>query len=238
MPPTTTTASGRCTWLPIAVEKAAGNRPTQAAAQVISTGRICTAQVSAGRPRASRPASIRRLKQRQHHDAVHGGDAEQGDEADGGRDAERHAEQEQREDAADQRHRDGAAGEQRVAQRAEADEQQQQDQRDGDRHGDRQPLHARSCRLPNSPTHSSAVAARHLDLLGDPLLGLQDGAAEVAAAHAELDRDVALLLLAVDVGGAGHELHVGDLGQRHLGDAAARPARRSGCGWIASRLSR
>ena len=38
MPPTTTMASGRCTCDPMAVEKAAGNRPAQAATQVISTG--------------------------------------------------------------------------------------------------------------------------------------------------------------------------------------------------------
>ena len=49
MPPTTTMASGRWTWLPIAVEKAAGSRPTQAATQVISTGRICSSQVCAQR---------------------------------------------------------------------------------------------------------------------------------------------------------------------------------------------
>ena len=84
---------------------------------------------------------------------------------------------------------------------AEADIEQQQDQRDGDRHGDGSRCIA-LLRLPNSPTHSSAVAARQLDLLGDPLLRLEHGAAEVAAAHRELDRDVALLLLAVDVEGA------------------------------------
>ena len=38
MPPTTTMASGRWTWLPMAVEKAAGSKPTQAATQVMSTG--------------------------------------------------------------------------------------------------------------------------------------------------------------------------------------------------------
>jgi hypothetical protein len=30
MPPTTTVASGRCTWLPMPCEMAAGNRPMQA----------------------------------------------------------------------------------------------------------------------------------------------------------------------------------------------------------------
>ena len=40
VPPTTTMASGRWTWLPIALENAAGSRPTQAAAQV--TGVVLT----------------------------------------------------------------------------------------------------------------------------------------------------------------------------------------------------
>src|SRR6185436_17897017 len=62
MPPTTTIASGRCTWLPIAVENAAGSRPTQAATQVIRTGRICWAQVARSACSRARPASTSRLK--------------------------------------------------------------------------------------------------------------------------------------------------------------------------------
>ena len=41
MPPTTTVASGRCTWLPIPVEIADGNRPMQADSAIIKIGRIC-----------------------------------------------------------------------------------------------------------------------------------------------------------------------------------------------------
>jgi len=40
MPPTTTVARGRCTWLPMPVETAAGNKPMQADNAVISIGRI------------------------------------------------------------------------------------------------------------------------------------------------------------------------------------------------------
>ena len=40
MPPTTTVASGRCTWLPMPVETAAGNSPMHAHSAVISIGRI------------------------------------------------------------------------------------------------------------------------------------------------------------------------------------------------------
>ena len=44
IPPTTTVASGRCTWLPMPVDTAAGNRPMQAESAVISIGRIrCSA---------------------------------------------------------------------------------------------------------------------------------------------------------------------------------------------------
>jgi hypothetical protein len=40
IPPTTTVASGRCTWLPMPVETAAGSKPMQADKAVISIGRI------------------------------------------------------------------------------------------------------------------------------------------------------------------------------------------------------
>ncbi len=40
MPPTTTVASGRCTWLPMPVDTAAGSKPIQADSAVISIGRI------------------------------------------------------------------------------------------------------------------------------------------------------------------------------------------------------
>ena len=40
MPPTTTVASGRCTWLPIPVENAAGTKPIQADNAVMSMGRM------------------------------------------------------------------------------------------------------------------------------------------------------------------------------------------------------
>lgn len=45
MPPTTTSASGRCTCDPIPLENAAGNRPTQATMQVIITGLSWVRQV-------------------------------------------------------------------------------------------------------------------------------------------------------------------------------------------------
>jgi hypothetical protein len=49
-------------------------------------------------------------------------------------------------------------------------------------------------------------------------LRLQHRAAEVAPAHAEFDRNIALLLLAVDEGGARHQVDACHLGERYLRD--------------------
>ena len=53
------------------------------------------------------------------------------------------------------------------------------------------------------------------------MLGFEDGAPEVASAHAELDRDVALLILAIDEGRAGDEPYGSGVGERYRHDAAA-----------------
>ena len=88
MPPTITVASGRCTWLPIPVEIAAGKRPMQAERAVISKGRM---RVEAARNIASsgvQTVSPLLVVISNHQDAVHDRHAEERDEADGGRDAE------------------------------------------------------------------------------------------------------------------------------------------------------
>jgi len=61
MPPTTTRASGFCTWEPMPVDIAAGNKPTQATVQVMITGRIWISQARKIAPARSNPASIRPL---------------------------------------------------------------------------------------------------------------------------------------------------------------------------------
>src|SRR5208282_365723 len=53
-------------------------------------------------------------------------------------------------------------------------------------------------------------------------LGLGDGAAEVAAAYAELDRNVALRGLVIDEGCAGIDADGSELAQRNVGRRAAR----------------
>src|SRR5581483_1081432 len=60
---------------------------------------------------------------------------------------------------------------------------------------------------------------RQADLGGDLGLRLLDGAAEIAVAHAELDWQITLLLLAVDVGWTGQQPHRRDFAQRDLRDA-------------------
>jgi hypothetical protein len=72
---------------------------------------------------------------------------------------------------------------------------------DGDRHGDGKPRHG-ALEIGEVARPVEAIAARQLDLLRHLLLRLEHGAAQVAAAHAEFHRDIALLRLAVDVEGA------------------------------------
>ncbi len=55
---------------------------------------------------------------------------------------------------------------------------------------------------------------------------LEHGAAQIAAAHAELDGHVALLLLAIDERGAGHQAHVGHILEWNLNDASGGGLRR------------
>ncbi len=64
-----------------------------------------------------------------------------------------------------------------------------------------------SCRI-RRPIRAAIPA--QLDLRLDLLLRLADRAAEVALAHRELDRQIAFLLLAIDIGRAGHQLDRGD----------------------------
>ena len=88
---------------------------------------------------------------------------------------------------------------------AEIQVQQQHDQRDRQRHGHAQ---ARDglLQIAEFADPLEAVAARQLHLGFDGALRLEHGAAQVAAAHAELDRHVALLLLAIDERRAGHQI--------------------------------
>src|SRR6266446_5234534 len=65
-----------------------------------------------------------------------------------------------------------------------------------------------------------SAIGRKLDFIGDLLLRFDHRTAKVAPAHTEFDRQIALLLFAVDERGAGDDFHLGDLGERDLYDAA------------------
>ena len=140
----------------------------------------------------------------EHQDAVHGGDSEQCDEADGGGDAERCVGHEQRQHAADQRHRDHAGDQQHFANSPEVQVQQERDQQDGHRHRNRQALQ-RFLKVAELADPFEPVAGRQLQFGSDLALRFEHRGAEVAAAHAELHRHIALLLLPVDERRARHQ---------------------------------
>ena len=116
MPPTITVASGRCTWLPMPVEIAAGSRPMHAESAVISRGRM---RVDAARYIASTGVQTLRsvlVVKSNHQNAVHDGHAEQRDEADGGGDAEIETGDIERQDAASDREGNSRERQKAVAQ--------------------------------------------------------------------------------------------------------------------------
>ena len=100
-PPMTTVASGRCTSAPMPVLNAIGTKPRLATSVVISTGRS-RVRAACRDGLVQRQALVAQLADVGDQDHVvehrHAG---QGDEADGGRDRERHVAQPQGEDAAD-----------------------------------------------------------------------------------------------------------------------------------------
>jgi hypothetical protein len=105
MPPTITVASGRCTWLPIPVEIAAGSRPMHAERAVISRGACGWMRRGTSHPRARSREPFLVVKS-DHQDAVHNRHAEERDEADGGGDAEIETGDIESEDAANDRVRE------------------------------------------------------------------------------------------------------------------------------------
>ena len=98
--------------------------------------------------------------------------------------------------------------------------EQPEDQHKADRHDDLQALlgllQVAELAGPNQP-----VAGRQLDVLGDALLRLGHGAAEVAAAHAEFDGDEALHALVVNPRRAGIQGDGRQFAQRDVGIGAA-----------------
>src|SRR5262249_50311936 len=110
-------------------------------------------------------------------------------------------------------------GHQAVTQRVEEAVEQHQDHGEADRDDDRQALLG-LLQLLELAGPCNAVAVRKLYVPGDPLLRFGDRAAEIATAHAELDRNEALVALVIDVGRSGIEGDIGELPQRNIGVGA------------------
>src|SRR5262249_24445627 len=82
----------------------------------------------------------------------------------------------------------------------------------------------------SDPFHAETRWQRHLGR--NLLLRLLDGTAEIAVANAELDRQVTLLLLAIDIRCAGQQLDRGNVAQWNL-HQAVRTLRRAAGGILA-----
>ena len=199
MPPTITVASGRCTWLPIPVEIAAGKRPMQAESAVISKGRMRVEAAAEHRVHWREAAKPLLVVKCNHQDAVHDRHAEERDEADGGRDAEIETGEIEREYAANHRVGDARERQKAVAEVIEQAVEQPDNQHEADGHNDLQTflgfLKVSELARPNQP-----VSGRKFHVLRDSLLSLLDSAAKVAATDAELDRDEALHALVINPG--------------------------------------
>src|SRR6266403_4236274 len=158
---------------------------------------------------------------RQDDDAVHHRDAEQRDKPDRSRYAEWNPGYQKPEHATEDRHRDHAHGEQRVDHRTEIEPQQHRDQREADRYYDRQPLDG-VLQIAELADPLESRSWRKRDLGCDLFLGFPDRAAEITFADRKLDRQIALLLLPIDVGGTGDQVDRSNFAQGYLRDRAVR----------------
>ncbi len=156
-----------------------------------------------------------------HQDPVHDRNAKQGNEANRRGNAEVQPGEEQRRHTASDGKRNTGQRHQAVPQRVEQPVQQYDNQQDADRHNQFQPLLG-LLQLFEFAGPFDVVALRQLDRFRDALLRLGHGAAQVTPAHAELDRNKALVSFVVDVGSAGVEGNVCQRAERHIGIAAAR----------------
>src|SRR5262249_24085996 len=71
-----------------------------------------------------------------------------------------------------------------------------------------------STNAPNSPVHSIALGQGKF--FSDAILCLGHGRPEIASADAVLQRNKSLIVLPIDVGGAGLELHLAEVAQRNI----------------------
>src|ERR1700682_3927071 len=93
--------------------------------------------------------------------------------------------------------------------------EQYPNQENGDGHDDFQALDG-ILKVAKFSDPFKPITRRQLDFISNLSLCIQDGAAEVAAAYTEFDRNVALLLFPVDERGARNHVDPGDFLERDL----------------------
>ena len=207
IPPTTTIASGFWACDPMELARAAGKRPRTAVSEVMTTGRSRNSAPRITDSVIDNPAPRIWLKYEIEQNAVLDGDPENRYEADGRGDRKRHPGQFQGPDATHGCRQDVEDHQQGVLPRLERRVEQNHDEQDRDRHDPQEAL-VRFLHLSKLARPFDAVALilvqDHPGLgIVDPLLGLVDRRGQVPPPHAELDRDVALVVLPIDIGGAG-----------------------------------
>ena len=218
-----TMAKGRCESEPMPCDVAAGSRPRVATSMVIIMGRRRRTAPSMAASSMVWPRTRIWLMYSSMMTPIFDRDAEEGEEADAGGDAEVGPGEEQRGEAAHRRHGDGDEDEQGPLTGVEHGVEQHKDDDEGDREHDHQPAGgALLAGILSGPV--DLVADGQGDLCVDFVDGLFDGGAKVSSAHAVFDGDVALAGLAVDLLGAVLGLDGSELGE---GDALAG---HSGCG--------
>ena len=135
------------------------------------------------------------------YQAVEHGDAEEGNEANRGRDRERQPAEREGEDAAGRRHGNGQVDEQRQAHRVKRAVEQQEDQQHGHGNDDRQSFRGRLEML-ELTTPAKEVAWRPRDLGLDRGPGLRHEPRDISIAHVDAHVDASLNVFTLDLAGS------------------------------------
>ena len=156
-----------------------------------------------------------------HNQAHLHGHAEKSEHADAGRDTEVRAGNQQGQHASNRRRGQGRHDQQRPIEGTERRIEKQDNQQDGNRNNQRQPgIGALLAGVFARPLQG--VAQGQLHFLAYVVDGIPHRAAQVAAAHAVLDGDIARVVFAVNHGGAIFNADVAELPQRTRSPEGAR----------------
>src|SRR5437660_2758017 len=134
--------------------------------------------------------------------AVHDGNSEHRNKSYRRGNAEVETRHVQAQQTAGDRERDARQGEQAVVQRIEQSVEKHHDQDEADRNDDCK-TRLRLLERAELAGPLDPIPRRQLYLPGDLVLGVGDGASQVAAADTEFDRNEPLIVFTIDIGGAG-----------------------------------